>query len=104
MAYMIYVKSLTIDLKKHEHELGSIKGLRDYKGLSAAVLKIWENVVIPKSSKQEATFIMDPKTNTASLVTYVRFVTRPVQRHLLQGKPDRGAATHHVFVYYMLMC
>ena len=40
----------------------------------------------------------------ASLVAQVRLLACPVQRQLLQGGPDHAAASHHVFMYYMLMC
>ena len=48
-----------------EHELDSIRELKKNKGTSTAVFKIREKIVGSKSTKQEATVIIDPKTNIA---------------------------------------
>ena len=46
-----------------ESELESLRELKKSKGISAAVFRVREKVVGPKSSKQEATVIIDSKTN-----------------------------------------
>ena len=56
-------KLLKTQREQFEKELCSLREVKTSKGMSAAVFKLKEKIVGPKSTKQEATVLIDPQSN-----------------------------------------